>query len=77
MELFGKIRDRSVSTSELLQDAASGGVRERGKRGIESAARILNHTVQYVPHQPANASGLDQDDADGLGVSSALTYARA
>src|SRR5215207_659356 len=29
VELLGKLRDRSVCTSELLQNAASGGVRER------------------------------------------------
>src|SRR6476659_1339132 len=40
VELLGKIRDRSVCTSELLQDAASGGVRERGKRGIQAGLRI-------------------------------------
>ena len=34
MELLGKVRDRSVGTSQLLQNAASGGVRERGERGI-------------------------------------------
>src|SRR5207244_5835835 len=44
VELVGKVRDRSVCTSELLQNAASGGVRERGERGIE--AGILNHVVQ-------------------------------
>src|SRR5215813_1359416 len=38
VELLGKVRDRSVSTSELLQHAASGGVRERGERGIEAGA---------------------------------------
>src|SRR5262249_54251621 len=43
VELLGKVRDRSVCTSELLQHAASGGVRERGERGIEAGARILNH----------------------------------
>src|SRR5262249_26455784 len=31
VELLGKVRDRSVCTPELLQDAASGGVRERGE----------------------------------------------
>src|SRR5499426_1067385 len=36
LELVGKIRDRSVGTPELLQNAASGGVRERGERGIEA-----------------------------------------
>ena len=34
---------------ELLQNAPSGGVRERGKRRIEAGPRILNHMVQYVP----------------------------
>src|SRR6202795_4828234 len=36
VEPLGKVRDRSVCTSELLQNAASGGVRERGERGIEA-----------------------------------------
>ncbi len=35
MELLGKVRDRSVCTAELLQNAASGGVRERGERSVE------------------------------------------
>src|SRR4030095_8951190 len=35
-ELVGKVRDRRVGTSELLQNTASGGVRERGERGIET-----------------------------------------
>ncbi len=48
MELLGKVRDRSVCASELLQNAASGGVRERGERGIEAGSRILNHMVQYM-----------------------------
>src|ERR1700737_1033255 len=48
VELLGEVRDRSVCTSEPLQNAASGGVRERGERGIEAAIRILNHAVQYV-----------------------------
>ncbi len=47
VELLGKVRDRSVCTSELLQNAAPGGVRERGERGIEAGLRILNHVVQY------------------------------
>src|SRR5262245_5604224 len=49
VELHGKVRDRSVCASELLQNAASGGVRERGERGIEAGSRILNHVVQYIP----------------------------
>src|SRR5215813_11463820 len=48
LELPGKRRDRSVGTSELLQNAASGGIRERGERGIEAGLLILNHTVQYL-----------------------------
>lgn len=35
--------------SEPLEHATSGGVRERRERGIETAALILNHTVQYAP----------------------------
>src|SRR5687767_1621910 len=52
VERSGQIRDRSVGTSEMLQNAASGRVRERGERGIESATRILNHMVQYAPTNP-------------------------
>src|ERR1700722_14670754 len=33
--------------AELLQNAASGGVRERGEGGIEAGPGILNHVVQY------------------------------
>jgi hypothetical protein len=33
VELLGKVRDRCVGTPELLQNAASGGVRERGVAG--------------------------------------------
>src|ERR687897_1790241 len=47
VELVGKVRDRRVGTPELLQNTASGGVRERGKRGVETGLRILNHLVQY------------------------------
>ena len=47
MEFLGEVRDRSVRTPELLQNAASGGVRERGERGIAGLA-ILNHMVQYI-----------------------------
>ena len=48
MEPLGKGRDRSVRTPELLQNAASGGVRERAERGIEVVLEILNHVVQYT-----------------------------
>src|SRR4249920_2512595 len=53
VELLGKVRDRSVCSSELLQNAASGGVRERGERGIEAGCRILNHVVQYLTYRSA------------------------
>src|SRR5687768_6227641 len=45
VELLGKVRDRGVCTSQLLQDAASGRVRERGERVIEAGPGILNHVV--------------------------------
>src|SRR6204780_397307 len=48
VELRGQVRDRSVGTPEMLQNAASGGVRERGERGIEAGLGILNHVVQCV-----------------------------
>src|SRR6185436_9862865 len=48
VELLGKVRDRSVCTPELLQNAAPGGVRERAERGIEAGPSILNHMVQYI-----------------------------
>src|SRR6266508_253428 len=50
VELLGKVRDRSVRTSQLLQNAASGGIRERGERGIEAGSHILNQQVQYSTH---------------------------
>src|SRR6187431_2186948 len=48
VELLGQVRDRRVCTPELLQNAAPGGVRERGERGIEAGPTILNHKVQYI-----------------------------
>src|SRR5262249_44356849 len=48
VELLGEVGNRGLCTSELLQNAASGGVRERGERGIEAGFRILNHMVQYI-----------------------------
>src|SRR4026207_53405 len=48
VELLGKVRDRSICTPELLQNATPGGVRERRERGIEVGTRILNHVVQYI-----------------------------
>src|SRR6478736_5510870 len=57
VKLLGKVRDRSVCTPELLQNAASGGVRERGERGIEAGSDILNHVVQYITHRLAAGKG--------------------
>jgi hypothetical protein len=48
VEPLGKGCDRSVRTPELLQNAASGGVRERAERGIEVGLAILSHMVQYT-----------------------------
>src|SRR5262249_28657623 len=48
VELLGKVRDRSVGSSELLQNATPRGVRERSERSIESGCHILNHMVQYI-----------------------------
>src|SRR5579859_4012058 len=46
VECLGKVRDRTVRASELLQNAAPGGVRERGEGGIEAGRHTLNHMVQ-------------------------------
>jgi hypothetical protein len=48
VESLGKDRDRRIRTPELLQHAASGGVRERAERGVEADLAILNHMVQYT-----------------------------
>jgi len=53
LEFVGELRNRSVCTTELLQNATSGGVRERGERGIEMGLRILNHMVQFITHRLA------------------------
>src|SRR6187401_44604 len=47
VELLGKVGDRSVGSSELLQNATPRGVRERGERSIKPGRHILNHMVQY------------------------------
>src|SRR5262245_37209737 len=57
VERLGKVGDRRVCTPELLQDATSGGVRERGERGIEVGSAILNHLVQYLAHGLPAAQG--------------------
>jgi len=43
---FAKVRDRRFRASELLQDAASRGVGQRGERRIELGTYLLNHMVQ-------------------------------
>src|SRR5678816_2298026 len=67
VELLGKVRDRSVRTPELLQNAASGGVRQRGERGIEAGPRILNHVVQYRPTDSRDARVSREAHALGIG----------
>src|SRR6185503_1363610 len=47
LEPLGKVRDRRVCAPQLLQHAASRGVREGGERGVEAGPAILNHVVQY------------------------------
>lgn len=46
-KLLGKVGYRSVRTPEPLQNATSGGVRERGERRIWAGSLKLNHSVQY------------------------------
>src|SRR5690349_15151648 len=48
VELLGKVRDRSVGSSELLQNAAPGAIREGSERVVEAGVAILNHVVQYT-----------------------------
>jgi hypothetical protein len=48
LKLLSEIRDRSVCTPKPLQNAASGGVRKRGERGIDASPLILNNTVKYI-----------------------------
>src|SRR3954466_12408207 len=48
VELLGKVRDRRVCPPELLQNATSSGVRQRGERGVKAGRLILNHLVQYL-----------------------------
>src|SRR4051794_26865666 len=57
VEPVGEIRDRSVCPSELLENAASRGVRERGERSIEAGLIILNHLVQYYHSRLTRCKG--------------------
>src|SRR5690349_6370368 len=57
VERLGEVRDRSVGSSELLQNATPRGVRERGERSIESGRHILNHLVQYLTQACAACKG--------------------
>src|SRR4029078_9595433 len=49
VKFVGEVRDGSVCTAELLEDAATRRIGERGERGIEVGIWILNHMVQYLP----------------------------
>src|SRR6185369_13809440 len=57
VELLGKVRDRGVGSSELLQNPAPRGVRERGERSIKPGRHILNHMVQYITQAFAACKG--------------------
>src|SRR5215470_10138767 len=59
VELLGQVRDRRFRATQLLEDAATGDVCQRGERGIEAGIRILNHLVQYLTYaSPACKAGL-------------------
>src|SRR5438105_1180482 len=60
---------RLVCASELLENAAAGGVREGGERGVEAGSRILNHVVQY---SSASIGGM-QGEAERRCLPAALT----
>src|SRR5262249_56014570 len=75
VEVLGKVRDGSVCTSELLQNAASRRVRERSEGGIEAGTRKLNHMGQCIAHGSAAckrgnvpASMVDRDAAAAWGA---------
>jgi hypothetical protein len=38
--------------SQPLENAASGGIRERGERGIQVGSSKLNHMVQFILTEP-------------------------
>jgi hypothetical protein len=41
----------------VLQNAASGDIRERSERGIEAGSHMLNHSVQYATRGRRHARG--------------------
>src|SRR5204863_8810025 len=57
VERLGKVRDRSVGSSEPLQNATPRGVRERGERSIKPGRHILNHMVQYLTQTLRHGKG--------------------
>src|SRR6185436_18650726 len=57
LERLGQVRDRSVGSSEPLQNATPRGVRERSERSIKSGRHILNHMVQYLTQAFAACKG--------------------
>ena len=59
VKLLGKGGDRSVCTPELLQNAASGGVRERAERDIEVGLVIVNHVVHYITLKDSMATEIN------------------
>ena len=62
MKLLGKFRDRSVRASELFQNAAPGGIRERGERSIEDSCPALrNVTLTFSQRRTGALSGLLSD----------------
>jgi hypothetical protein len=48
VEPLGKLRDRCVCTADLLQNAASGGVRKRGERAIEASPVLAVRLVRQI-----------------------------
>ncbi len=56
MKPLGKGCDRSVCTPELLQNAASGGVRESAEQGIKAGLTILHYAVQRIPTERRNCN---------------------
>ena len=61
LEPFGQLADRGVRSTELFENAAAGGVGERGERSVEAGHVILNHPVQYGPKFPRHARAAARD----------------